>query len=512
MAQTTKTGTASARTRTSKEMQEWFEKNKASIENYAEAIDGIKILRDVTKSMATTVSAFDKEVVITYLQNIGSQENNLRRLSQYLFWRSQLYRRIVEFYADMFELDCRSVIPSKSVYDPVKKTSNEQKMIKNYFETVNLLDTMKIQRHFHDPLMVSFREDVYYGLYWLDDEGMTIIQWPSDYARIDGVFPTGNFSFAIDISWFRSRQDYLEWWGEPFITMYKEFERDNNKWKHIDEEHSLCLKYNSQDYNLIVPPFVGLFLSMISLEDLGDLTAIQNEQEIYKLLVYKLKGLSGAKDSDKFEVSPQAGVKYFEKFINEALPAYTSAAMLPGSEDLQVVSFTDDATTDTNKIEKATEAILNTAGGAEVLNGATINSTAAFNAAMIAAMNFALGSLLPQIEGWTEMVLRHNIKNPATVKFHKVSSYTKEKYKEELLTAAQNGMPTIFSYMGALGGFSERDTMALNALQTAMKLPDILQPLQTSYTMTGSKGEVGQGRDTVDDTELSPSGDRSRNA
>lgn len=509
----TETGTTSTtNTRSSKEMADWYAKNKNNIENYAEVSDAIKLLRDVTKTTNVSVSAFDKDVVINYLQNIGSNEQNLRKLSQYLFWRSQIYYRIIDFYASMFELDCRTVVPSDTVYNPVKKAGvNDQKLIKNYFETVNWLDIMHLQRHFHDPLTVAFREDVFFGLYWLDEEGLIIIKWDPQYARIDGVYNTGNFSFSIDVTWFRSRQDILEIWGSPFTEMYKEYERTGVKWQHVDEEHGLCLKYNSQDYDVIVPPFVGLFLSLISLEDLGDLTAIQDEMSIYKLLVYKLKGLSGVKDSDKFEVSPTAGAKYFNKFVNEALPAYTSAAMLPGSEDLQVVSFSDDATTDTNKIAKATEAILNTAGGAEVLNGATINSSAAFNAAMIAAMNFALGSLLPQIEGWVEMVLRTKIKNPSKVKFHYVTTYTKEKFKEELLSGAQNGMPVVFSYMGALAGFSEKDTMALNALQNALDIPNILQPVQSSYTTSGTKGEIGQGRDKVDDTEISPSGDRSRN-
>ena len=65
-------------------------------------------------------------------------------------------------------------------------------------------------------------------------------------------------------------------------------------------------------------------------------------------------------------------VEYFNRMLNEALPDYISAAMVPGK--LDTISFTDSQkTTDTSKIATATETVLNTAGGAEILNGKSIN-------------------------------------------------------------------------------------------------------------------------------------------
>ncbi len=508
----TKTGTTSTTNTISvAEMQEWYEKNKATIENYAEVSDAIKLLRDVTKNANVNIQTFDKDVVITYLQNLGSNEANLRNLSTYLYYRSMIYYRLINFYASMYELDCRMVIPSKEVYDPTKNTNQDKKMLKNYYETVNLLDTMNLSRHMQPSLINAVKDDVSFNLYWLDDTGMIIIPIPADYGRVDGITPEGCFTWSMDMTYFRSRQELLEYWSDPIEEMYHEYERTRVKWIHVPEEHGLCLKYNSHDYNLMVPPLVGLFLSLISLEDLGDLTAIQNEQDIYKLLIYKLKGRAGAKNSDEFEVDPKSGAKYFNKFVAEALPNYTSAAMMPGSEDLQVVSFSDDATTDTNKMAKALTNILDFSGGGELLIGTKITSAQALKLAMILNQNFAMHSLLPQIEGWVEMVMRLNLKNPAKVKLARVSSFTKEDYKKELLEAAQNGLPTALSYMNALTGISERDTLALNALQTAMGLPEMFKPLQSSYTQPGTSGEVGQGRPEKDPADLTDSGDRSRN-
>ena len=43
------------------------------------------------------------------------------------------------------------------------------------------------------------------------------------------------------------------------------------------------------------------------------------------------------------------------------------------------------------------------------------------------------------------------------------------------------------------------------------EIPEAFRPLNTSYTQSGTSGEVGQGRNPVADDELSPSGERSRN-
>ena len=491
-----KNGASGTTTRSSAEMQNWYQGHKNEMQ-FASATEALKKLRDVNKDLTKNIHAFDKEDVIMYLQRVGSYEKKLREVSNYLYFRSQIYYRLVNFYASMFELDARSVVP--------RNDTEGEAMVKSYMTTVNTLDRMNLARHFKPVLTTIFREDIFYGVYWLDEQGMTVIPIDPNYARINGIYPSGNFSYCMNMVWFTSRADILEYWGEPFTTMYNTYKATNEKWQEVPAEHCICFKFNTEDWDLIVPPLVGIFLSLISLEDLSDLTAVQDELQIYKLLLMKMKPMSSSKVADDFEISPDLSVKYFDKMINEALPDYVSAALIPGTDDLQVVSFSDDATTDTTKIETATEAVLNTAGGAEVLNGSTINSTAAFNAAQIANTNFALSSILPQIEGWVEMVLNIYVDKPCKVKYFKVSSYTKTNLKEDFLKAAQNGLPTKLAYM-SLNNFSEQDTMSLNKLEEALDIPNIFRPLNTSYTQSGEAG-----RPQVDDDELSDSGDRTRN-
>ena len=66
--------------RTVAEMKEWYENNTQNTQN------AFKQLRDVAKtSRQTTLNSYSKDNVVSYLQNISSNENSLRNLSRYLF-------------------------------------------------------------------------------------------------------------------------------------------------------------------------------------------------------------------------------------------------------------------------------------------------------------------------------------------------------------------------------------------------------------------------------------------
>ena len=507
MANKTTASTATPKQPTAAELRDWYAKNQKRLERYAVNEEAIKKLRDITKSVPRkTISAFDKETIVAYLQNPGANERTLRNLSRYLYYRSHIYFRVIEFYSNMLMPEARTIIPRTDLVKGVDNT----KMLKSYNDTANILERMNLNRNMKKVMTTVLREDVFYGLYWLDDTGMIVIPMDPDYCMIQGITSYGNYIFAMDVTWFRSRQDILEYWGEPFISMYREYERTNVKWQEVPLEHNMCFKFRD-DYELIIPPWSGSFLTITDLENLADLQAAADESSIYKLIYMKLKPLQGTDIPDDFEVDPGTAIDYYNKMLDPVLSDYVASAVVPGTDDLGVIDFSsNDNATDTNRVLKAQTSALNNMGGAEVLSGANITSTAAFNAAMIMNTRFALSSIVPQLEAWVAMVLDVNMNNASKVHFFIVSPYTKKEFQEQLLTGAQNGLPTSLAY-NTLNEFSEKDTLAMLQLQNILNVPDLYEPLSTSYTQSGSDGEVGQGRPKTDDDELSPSGDRSRN-
>ena len=277
----------------------------------------------------------------------------------------------------------------------------------------------------------------------------------------------------------------------------------------MPDEYCVCFKARAEDWDTVVPVFSGMFNSIISLIDLEDIQAIADEQQIYKLIWMELETLTGTDQPDDWKVTPKLATRYFNKFMDEALPDYTTATVVPGK--LNTISFDNDQATDSNKIEKATTNVLNSSGGAQVLNSASISGTTAFNVAIRSDAEFAISMLLPQIEAWVNRFLTYHISNPSKVIFFALSVYTKEALKESLRTDAQYGLPVKLA-LNTLNGFSENDTLALNYLEeNCLKLSEKFVPLSSSYTQSGSAEGGGQTKsDTGGEDSLTDDGEASR--
>ena len=489
------------------EIRDWYEKNKRRLDNFEAADNALRSLRDVTKTSVKTVTAFSKDTLRSYLQNIGSNEKNLRNLSRYLYYRCHAYYRLVMYNANMFCLDARSVIPE---YDLVKG-GDATKMLKSYQETLDVLDRLNLQYEFLKMYAVAFREDVAYGCAYYDETGLFILPLDPDYCKISGAYSTGDFGFHMDMSYFRSRQTLLEMYGEPFQSMYRAYESDtqNGKWQPMPDEYAVCLKARAEDWETCLPVFSGLLAGIINLIDLDDIQAITNEQEIYKMIWLEMETITNADMPDEWKVDPDIMIEYFNRMINDALPNYISAALVPGK--LDTISFDNDRASDTNKISKATETLFNSSGGAQILNSASISGTTAFESAVQADTELAISMLLPQTQGWVNRFLTYWVSNPARVKFFEVSVYTKDKFKKNLLESAQYGLPTKLAY-NTLNGFSEKETLALNFLEEeVLKVSEKFVPLQSSYTQSGNEnGDGSDGAPTKYPDDLTDDGEASR--
>lgn len=488
---------------TANEMREWYEKNKSKLERYESANNALKQLRDTNKSNTyKTISNYNKETIRNYLQNISSNEKNLRNLSRYLFYRCEIYYRLVKYYAGQADLSIRSVIPQYSLVEE----NNKDEIIQNYYDTLRVLDELNLQYEFFKAYVTCLREDVFYGCaYYTEGEGMFVLPLDADFCKIAGVFPDSSFAFSMDMSYFRSNQDLLEYWGEPFQSMWNEFQRTGIKYQLMPPEYTVCLKFRAEDWETVVPVFAPMFTDLVSLLDLADIQAVVDEKQIYNLIWMEMETFDNGEPND-FKVDPeQVTIPYWNRMTSEALPDYASHALVPGK--LNKMTFSDDQASDVNKIEKATENILNTAGGAQVLNSSTISGSTAFAGSMRVDSEFALSSLIPQTQAIVNRLLSNYLSTACKVKFFEVSTFTREEFKKSILESAQYGLPTKLM-VNNLNGFSELDTLALNFLEEdCLQLTGKFVPLQSSYVQSGDKESGGQ---TKDDTEISSEGEASR--
>ena len=482
--------------------------------NYDKAKEGLmKQFRDPNTGSATTsITSLDRERIRNYLQAPGNNEVGLRNAARYLYIRNQVFNRICHWYASMWDLRCRNVIPPDF---SLTKDNNPDKMKKQYENTLKILESYNIHNNWHDVSLRCYIEDVTYAIFFRDGKNAFFYMLDPEECKIIGEYTTGDLVFAMDMSKWNSaqRRQLAEWLGEPITSMLREYDSSGVRWIEVPEEYAACFKFNRDRLDVIFPPFAPLLQAIAGLNDAADLQAIRDQASIYKLLLLPMRTMSGATETDEFEISPDLLLEYYYKLLDK-LPDYIAAAPIPGEvTNDNVINFADTSTDkDIDRLQQSQDTVLATSGGGAVLNANMITSTAAFNAWLKSETEYALSSLMPQIEGFTNRMLSYDVSgNPAKVKYFEVSVYTKKELADQLLTQAQHSFSTRIS-LQTLMGYSELDTLTMEYFENeVLKLPELMNhPLSSSYTQSGD-GEVGQGRDALPDDEVTTDGDRSRN-
>lgn len=478
--------------KTAKELKEFYTKYGGIINNFERAQNALQLI-DPSNIKYDTASTFNKETLRTYLANPLRYHEKLIELSRYLYNVSKAYNRMINDNASMINLDYKSIIPK---FDGNTKL-NTKKMTKSFYDTSNFLAKINLKQELYKAYKRAWIEDVFFGCIYYDDTGIFILPLPSEYCQITSIYPTGDYGFDFDCSYFSNRQTELELWGEPFITLYNEYQKDqvNGKWQPFPDENCICFKIGTENITIPTPPYLPFFNSLIDLEDLSGITAIADAQRIYKLLVAQIPTLNNTGNMNDWAVDPEIAIQYFQQML-EKLPDYVDGIISP--IEVTPINFDHDQTTDINKIENATSNILKSSGHIAL----TSTGATAISASIQSDENYVIGSLLPQTEAWLNRFVGLHVNNPCYVKLLKVTEYTKDKYKDSLIKGLNYGTPLITT-LGILDGYSEVEQIAMAQLNDALGIRNLFKPYDTASTRSteDTKTETVDSEASADKTE-----------
>ena len=498
--------------KTVSEVKDVLQKYDNLKEMFAATNDALQLL-DLSKTESRTYSTYSRETLRTYLKSPFSYQSQLKNLSRYLYRLCYEYKRICTHFATMICGDAFNIIP---LIDPTQD-NNPDDVLSKYYETLVRWQRMDFENEITKLLLTAWREDTVYAYVYddSDQEGGTCFFHilDGDYCKISSI-EEGVFRFAFDFSYFRSHKSELEYWDSEFQSKYNSYESDSTmRWQELDPERQICLKVNSDDPTMDYPPFAGLFSKIINLLDLDEIQSVKDELSAYKLLVARLKPLSGTDTPDDFEVDIATALKYYNK-LAEALPECVNACISP--LPIEAVEFKNtNNTEDTDMLSSAMSNIFKTIGGVILDNDKT--GSTIFEAQITADMKIAQATLLPQIQRWVNLYFNYIIgEQHSLIKYiDGVSPYTKKAKRKELLESAQNGMPTKLE-ISILDGKSPLETISQLYLENdVLGLVDKFIPLSTSYTQSGSAptgdtDPINGGAPTKDATELTDEGSSTR--
>ena len=483
-----------------------LQKDEISRAKFAAVKDVLQLI-DLTTSKTQSYTVYSKDNLRTYLQNPSTEANqkNLRNLSEFLYTVSHVYRRLVLNKANQFDAKSYIVYPKLNDNGDVEESSYQ-----NYIKTSNYVQGMHLDTQVRKCLIKAWLDDVVYGFCYGEPENdnFFIHILNPDYCKISSVdYYSGKINFAFNFSFFDgSNSFYLDVYDPIFNKMYNSYKSDSKlRWQELPPEKTFCLKINEENLDYPIPPFSGMFNSLIDLVDLSQIQAVKDELSAYKLIWAKIPTISGSKEVDDFAVDLELANQFYQK-LQGIIPDGIALGLSP--LDSNDINFEANAAEDTNVVNKAYQNLIE-ANGDIVLNSNKITNSESFKRAMMVESATAM-SVVHQFNTFVNFYIKNNLGiEDVIVEFSDVSKYFKDDKIDQLLKLGGYGVP-IKNQLISLLGISPAQARSLEYLEDKIGLAKTkwVSPLVSSNVQSGNidNGDGSDGRPKKDDSEIGSDG------
>nr|DAW45462.1 MAG TPA: portal protein [Caudoviricetes sp.] len=456
-------------------------------------------------------STYSRESLRTYLRNPATDANNksLRKLSNYLYTVSHVYRRMINYKAHQINCKTWTAYPVVNMIE----NNDDEAILKEYERVVNIVTNMHMETQIYKLMLSLWKNGVVFGYTYGDPESdgsFYIHVLDPDYCKIScASYDNGVLGFLFDVTYFNSHTEQLEYYDKEFDKLYREYQNDNIKWKQLPIERTICLKVDPDNLDYAIPPLSGLLEQIISLTDLqaaqDEIDSLQN----YKMVWGKLDTISGTKSPDDFSVDLDLALAFMKK-INAALPDNVAYALSP--LDLDTIEFKDNDASDSNVLSKAYSNVIES-NGSIIMNSNKITNSTAFKLAMKVECEDAMAPIT-QLNAWLKFYLKYNHNNEiVNVEYSDISPYFMNDEIEKYTKLAGFGLPlkTKLASMMNVNPQAQYGYDFLERQLLGLSINRWNNPLVSSAVQSGNPLD-GEGAPTAEEKgeELSPEGEASR--
>lgn len=471
------------------------------------AVKDVLQLIDLTSTQSKSYTVYSKDNLRTYLQNPSTESNqkNLRNLSEFLYTVSHVYRRLILNKANQFDAKSYIVYPRLNDNGEVEDSAYQ-----NYIKTSDYMQGMHLDTQVRKCLIKAWLDDVCFGFCYgnPEEDNFFIHILNPDYCKISSVdYYSGKINFAFNFSFFDGANSfYLDVYDPIFNKMYNSYKSDSKlRWQELPPESTFCIKINEENLDYPVPPFSGMFNSLIDLADLSQIQAVKDELSAYKLIYGRIPTISGSKEVDDFAIDLELANQFYQK-LQGIVPEGVSLGLTPF--ELDSIDFNQNAAEDTNIVNKAYQNLIE-ANGDIVLNSNKITNSESFKRAMMVEAATAM-SVVAQFNTFVNFYIKNNLGvEDVIVEFSDVSKYFKDDKIDQLLKLGGYGVP-IKNQLISLLGVSPAQARSLEYLEDKLGLAKTkwVNPLVSSNVQSGNidNGDGSDGRPQKDDSEISSDG------
>ena len=288
----------------------------------------------------------------------------LRKMSNYFYQTSGLYRNMCHYYAFMYRYDW---YVAAEILD---KTVNNDKVQKDFFKLLGYLDNSQLKRLCGEMALKTIRDGAYYAYIVPSTEKLVLQQLPADYCRVrfyKGTDPVVEFNLRYFYDYFPNenyRLKVLDMFPPEFKKAYQLHQKRKLKsppWD-IDDgwyilEPGSTIRFSM--YGALELPFFANVIPLImDLDAAQDLDRQKQMQKLLKILIQKLP--LDKNDDLVFDVEEARDI---HKNAVEMLRNAIGVDVLTTFADVKVEDMADkNTTTTTDDLKKVERSVFNAFG------------------------------------------------------------------------------------------------------------------------------------------------------
>lgn len=469
--------------------------------------------RNITKNVNKTFTQYTRDLLDQYTANPLNSIDNLREVSRFLTRVSMIYKQMISYFSTM-PLYTYNITP---IFDYTEEIDSE-KTLKNYQKILKTFNSFNMFKELSNVVASTIRDGFYVGyMFYSEKDGMFLMPLDQQYCRIYGKTSTGEWIVYMDAGFFDKgnnkdfiygiNNDGVGTWDQVFIEGYETYKNQGNdyRWFRLPPENTLCMISSTDDeFYMPLPYFLPLFKSLLQLLDTENLIAAKNEIENYKLILLKIPLMDNGNDTNDFAIDLDI-ILNFQRLLEEIVPDGIGIGTTPCETD--TVSFDKStSTSDTDALQKAMNSLFANAGINQLVVSSGDSSNANGLKYSIANDLGKMSVYLRRLESWLNYFIKTNIAEGFNLQIFDETQYNRQDFiNEKKESASLGGSKT--DYLCAMG---DTPYVAYNKLRfeaQVLNIQQFMKPLESTYTQSGSAG-----RPTVDETELSPSGQATRDS
>ena len=424
----------------------------------------------------------------------------LRNISQYFYFTSGEYRRLVQYAAQLLTFDYLIVprVESKELTKPAFKKTFDN--ILAYAKNSSIEDTS------YEIAFAVVRDGVYFGYeHILGNEQITLQQLPTDFCRtrykVNGIYQVEfDNKYFEQFTTEKDREEAFAGFPPEFEANYKAYLKDTDeRWIGLDPQFARAHLLNDA-----VPMFSAVFDEILELDEYKTLDKTKMTLSLYTLLVQKIPLNKDNELALYMEEITDLHSNARKMIKNEAIDVLTT----PCDMDAITIDSGANSRVERDNIDKATNMIYSSAGTPIALFNAGSHTGSIGLELSVRVDESLMFPLLKQFERWyNNKFIELSPTFEFGMLFPPTTIFNFTKRADAYLEAATYGFPTKMLALTSLGVRQFDADFLLNYENNSLNLTKRMKPLSSSHT--ASKKDSDTGRPTSEEP-LTDEGDRTR--